>query len=238
MAVRKSIEFPRAALRRLFFQRCFYMFLVLLVLISASPFIEGERGTYLLAGINAFVVLSAAAAVGRTVLSFLVVFLLIGAGVGLRFASMDDGRAALFNWALVFHALVYFSVVVLLLRYVFGPEVMDGDRLWGAASAYLMIGILWCFVYALIEIEKAQTFLVRGDPAKLELTDLLYFSFSTLTTIGYGDIVPVSKPGQIAAVMEGIIGTLFLAILIAKLVGIYPPPPGREAAPPVPPPKE
>ena len=238
MAVRKSIEIPRAALRRLFFQRCFYMFLVLLALIGASPFIEGERGTYLLAGINAFVVLSAAAAVGRTVLSFLVVFLLIGAGVGLRFAAMDDGRAALFNWALVFHALVYFSVVVLLLRYVFGREVMDGDRLWGAASAYLMIGILWCFVYAVIELEKAQTFLVRGTPAKLELTELLYFSFSTLTTIGFGDIVPVSKPGQIAAVMEGIIGTLFLAILIAKLVGIYPPPPGREVAPPAPPPKE
>ena len=237
MAVRKSIEIPRAALRRLFFQRCFYMFLVLLALIGASPFIEGERGTYLLAGINAFVVLSAAAAVGRTVLSFLVVFLLIGAGVGLRFAAMDDGRAALFNWALVFHALVYFSVVVLLLRYVFGREVMDGDRLWGAASAYLMIGILWCFVYAVIELEKAQTFLVRGTPAKLELTELLYFSFSTLTTIGFGDIVPVSKPGQIAAVMEGIIGTLFLAILIAKLVGIYQAP-GREAVPPVPPPKE
>ena len=235
--MRKSIEIPRAALRRLFFQRCFYMFFVLLVLIAASPFIEGERGTYMLAGINAFVVLSAAAAVGRTVLSFLVVFLLIGAGVGLRFASMDDGRAALFNWALVFHALVYLSVVVLLLRYVFGPEVMDGDRLWGAASAYLMIGIFWCFVYALIELEKAQTFLVRGTPTKMELTDLLYFSFSTLTTIGFGDVIPVSKPGQIAAILEGIIGTLFLAILIAKLVGIYPPP-GREAPPPVPTPKE
>lgn len=224
MAVRKSIEIPRAALRRLFFQRCFYMFFLLLILIGLSPFIEGERGTYILAGINAFIVLSAAAAVGRTAMSFLVVLCLIGGALGLRFASMEEGHAELFNWALLLHALVYFSVIVLLLRYVFGPEVIDADRLWGAAAAYLMIGILWCFVYALVELEKAQTFLVRGAPDKLELTELLYFSFSTLTTIGFGDIVPVTKGAQVAAILEGIVGTLFLAILIAKLVGIYPPP--------------
>ncbi len=91
---------------------------------------------------------------GRTALSFLAVFCLIGGALGLRFASLEDGRAALFNWALLLHALVYIRVIVLLLRYVFGPEVMDGDRLWGAAAAYLMIGILWCFLYALVELER------------------------------------------------------------------------------------
>ncbi|HKU89816.1 MAG TPA: ion channel [Steroidobacteraceae bacterium] len=230
MAVRQSIEIPRAALRRVFFQRCFYLFVVLLALIGVSPFIEGTRGTYLLAGFNAFVVLAAAAALGRTALSFLLVFVLIGAAVGLRFASLEDGQAPLFNWALLLHAFVYISVLFLLLRYVFGPEVMDGDRLWGAASAYLMIGILWCFVYALVELEHTQTFLVRGEPANLQLIELLYFSFSTLTTIGFGDIAPLSRGAQMAAIFEGIVGTLFLAILIAKLVGVYPPhaqpPPG------------
>ena len=224
MAVRQSIEIPRAALRRVFFQRCFYLCVVLLALIGVSPFIEGTRGTYLLAGFNAFVVLAAAAALGRTALSFLLVFVLIGGAVGLRFASLEQGREALFNWALLLHALVYISVLFLLLRYVFGPEVMDGDRLWGAASAYLMIGILWCFIYALVELEQGQTFLVRGERANLELIELLYFSFSTLTTIGFGDIVPISRGAQAAAIFEGIVGTLFLAILIAKLVGVYPPP--------------
>ena len=223
MAVRQSIEIPRAALRRVFFQRCFFLFMVLLALIGVSPFMEGTRGTYLLAGFNAFVVLAAAAALGRTALSFLLVFCLIGGALGLRFASLEDGRAAMFNWALLLHALVYISVIVLLLRYVFGPEVMDGDRLWGAAAAYLMIGILWCFLYALVELERGQTFLVRGEPSNLQLIDLLYFSFSTLTTIGFGDIVPLSPGAQVAAIFEGIVGTLFLAILIAKLVGVYPP---------------
>ncbi len=223
MPVRHSIEFSRTALRRLFFQRCFYLFVLLLALIATSPFMEGPRGNYLLAGFNAFIVLAAAAAVGRTALSFLLVFCLVGGALGLRFASLDNGQAALFNWALVLHALVYIAVLILLLRYVFGPEVMDADRLWGAAAAYLMVGILWCFLYALVEIRDADVFLVRGNPAHLELTDLLYFSFSTLTTIGFGDIVPITRLGQVAAILQGIVGTLFLAILIAKLVGVYPP---------------
>jgi len=224
MAVRKSIDFPRAALRRLFFQRCFYLFVLLLGLITVSPFVEGRHGAYILAGFNAFIVLSAAAAVGRTALSFLAVFCLVGGAMSLRFASDQPGQSELFNWALLLHAIAYVSVIALLLRYVFGPEVLDSDRLWGAAAVYLLIGILWCFIYGLTVLRDADAFLVRGEAHGLDLTALLYFSFSTLTTIGFGDIVPNSRPGQVAAIIEGIIGTLFLAILIAKLVGVYPPP--------------
>ena len=88
-----------------------------------------------------------------------------------------------------------------------------------------MIGILWCFLYALVELERrADLPGARRGRNSLELIDLLYFSFSTLTTIGFGDIVPLSRGAQVAAIFEGIVGTLFLAILIAKLVGVYPPP--------------
>src|SRR5690349_15624416 len=143
MPVRQSIEIPRAALRRVFFQRCFYLCFVLLLLIGVSPFMEGRDGSLLLAGFNAFVVLAAAAALGRTGLSFVVVLALIIGAVWPRFSSLEEDKAHLLNWAMLLHALVYVSVIVLLLRYVFGPEVLDADRLWGAAAAYLMIGILW-----------------------------------------------------------------------------------------------
>jgi hypothetical protein len=74
-----------------------------------------------------------------------------------------------------------------------------------------------------VELEQTQTFVVRGEPSNLQLIELLYFSFSTLTTVGFGDIAPLSRGAQMAAIFEGIVGTLFLAILIAKLVGVYPP---------------
>jgi hypothetical protein len=226
MAVRRSVEIPRDALRRLFVQRCCYLFFLLLGLLVVSPFIEGQRGIYILNGLNAFIILATAAAVGRTALSFLVVFCLAAAAISLRFVALENGPAALSNWSLILHAVVYLGVIGLMLRYVFGPEVMDSDRLWGAAAVYVMIGILWCFLYAIIELETVDTFSVRGEPERLGLTNLLYFSFSTLSTIGFGDIAPLSPGAKIASIVEGIIGQLFLAILIAKLVGVYPP---REA---------
>ena len=62
---------------------------------------------------------------------------------------------------------------------------MTVRRLWGAASAYLMIGVLWSFLYAIVDRASPQSFAVRGSIAPLQLIDLLYFSFSTLTTTGY-----------------------------------------------------
>ena len=199
MAVRKSVQYSRAVLRQLFFQRCCYLFFVLLTLVAASPFIEGKHGVWMLSGINAFIILSAAAAVGRTALSFFVVFCLIAGAVGLRFASLDQGQAALFNWSLILYVAVYVTVIALLLRYVFGPEVMDTDRLWGAAAMYLMIGILWCYLFAIFDLGDKGSFTVRGTVAQLNLTDVLYFSFSTLTTIGFGDIVPITRLGKVAS---------------------------------------
>ena len=65
-------------------------------------------------------------------------------------------------------------------------------------------------------------FAIRGAGGDMQLNDLLYFSFGTLTTSGFGDIVPVTRVAQTAAMIEGIVGQLFMAILIARLVGIYP----------------
>ena len=136
---------------------------------------------------------------------------------------------AFVDLALRLDAAVYATTIALLLRYVFDREVLTTDRLWGAAAAYLMIGVLWCFLYAIVDRAIPQSFPVRGSPEPLQLIDLLYFSFSTLTTIGFGDIVPLSRPARTAVMLEGIVGQLFLAILIARLVGVYPAEPASEA---------
>jgi hypothetical protein len=73
-------------------------------------------------------------------------------------------------------------------------------------------------------------FAVRATVAPMELMDLLYFSFSTVTTTGFGDIVPLTRLAKVAAIIESIIGQLFLAILIARLVGVYPLPRGTGPA--------
>jgi hypothetical protein len=69
-----------------------------------------------------------------------------------------------------------------------------------------------------------QSFAIRGATEPMQMIDVLYFSFSTLTTTGFGDIVPLTAAARTAATLEGIFGQLFLAILIARLVGVYPRP--------------
>lgn len=224
--MRQPISATRAVLRRLFFQRCFYLFVTLLALITLAPFIEAERGGIIIRNlINAFVILSAVAAVGRSLVSFLIVLALAAPALAFRLMSLDPANATLFDLALRFDAAVYAATIALLLRYVFSREVLTADRLWGAAAAYLMIGALWSFLYAIVDRAGPESFTIRGSVATMELMDLLYFSFATLTTTGFGDIVPLARLAKTAAIVESIIGQLFLAILIAKLVGVNPRPP-------------
>jgi hypothetical protein len=225
VAMRQSIKVTRETLGRVFFRRRFYLFVTLLALIALAPFVEAERGgifvRYL---VNALVMLAAVAAVGRSIMSFLLVLALAAPAMAFRWLALDQGNPAFVDLAPRFDAAVYATTIALLLRYVFDDAVLTTDRLWGAAAAYLMIGVLWSFLYAIVDRASPQSFSVRGASESMQLTELLYFSFSTLTTTGFGDIVPLSRPARTAVMLEGIFGQLFLAILIARLVGVYPRP--------------
>jgi hypothetical protein len=223
--MRASISATREQLGRLFFRRCFYLFVTLLALIALGPYIEAMRGglqvRYM---ISALVMLAAVAAVGRSIVSFVFVLGLAALALVARWLAMREADPTFLDMALRFDAAVYAATIFLLLRYVFDREVITSDRLWGAAAAYLMIGVLWSFVYMMIDRAAEQSFAIRGVSGPMNVLDLLYFSFGTLTTSGFGDVVPLSRFARTAAMIEGIVGQLFMAILIARLVGVYPQP--------------
>ena len=227
--MRQSIRTTREALGRVFLGRCFYLFFTLLALIALAPFVEAQYGGLLIRYvISALVMLAAVAAVGRSIVSFTVVLALAAPAMAFRWLALRTGDATYIDLALRLDAGVYAATIALLLRYVFDREVLTSDRLWGAAAAYLMIGVLWNYLYAIIDRYGEPAFAVRGKSEVMHLNDLLYFSFGTLTTSGFGDIVPVTRVAQTAAMIEGIVGQLFMAILIARLVGVYPQPTVRE----------
>jgi hypothetical protein len=117
----------------------------------------------------------------------------------------------------------YLVAVSYLLRYVFSPEVMTDDKLFGAAAGYLMLGMLWAYAYILVQYLDPQAFGAHlGQPAR-PFFDLLYMSFGCLTSNGPGDIVPTGSKVRALVILEQVLGTLFVAILIARLAGIYPP---------------
>jgi len=113
-------------------------------------------------------------------------------------------------------------IITLVVNQIFAGDTINVPKILGGVATYILIGNLWATLYITIYIIHPEAFqyggnLLREDEA---LGHLSYFSFVTLTTIGYGDIVAVSSVPRILVMLEGLIGQLFPAIFIAKLVAL------------------
>ena len=115
-------------------------------------------------------------------------------------------------------------VVVNLLRFVLRAPSVDVEVLCASISAYLMLGLIWTMAYWLVDQLTPGAFAFNtttGTKESMEGFNAFYFSFVTLSTVGYGDITPVSKVARMLAATEAMTGLLYVAVLIARLVGLY-----------------
>ena len=104
------------------------------------------------------------------------------------------------------------------LRFAFRAASVDGEHLYAALSAYLLAGIFFGQFYWVLQQILPGSFAVTGDFSRMSA---FYFSFVTLATLGYGDIVPRSDVARGLAIVEGVGGQLFLAVMVARLVSLY-----------------
>jgi hypothetical protein len=116
-------------------------------------------------------------------------------------------------------------------RYILLEPEVTSDVLSGAVCIYLLSGLTWASVYILVDTMQPGSFHVshsQDTGATMTYSDFLFFSFATLTTLGYGDITPVTTQARSFAIVEALYGVLYSAILIARLVGLYRPVPLSE----------
>jgi len=98
---------------------------------------------------------------------------------------------------------------------------VDGNTIVGAIAVYLLLGMIWAMLFALLELLVPGSFRgLSSTGANADFMDLLYFSFVSLTTMGFGDITPVLPLARYLTFMEGIVGQLYLAIMVSSLVGV------------------
>jgi voltage-gated potassium channel len=124
--------------------------------------------------------------------------------------------------------LALWTVVALLaaasaLRFALGARAVDREHLYAGLSAYLLAGIFFGVFYWVLERTWSGSFAIPGDGAQnnFSLPVAIYYSFVTLTTLGYGDIAPRSEVVRGLAIMEAVAGQLYLAVMIARLVSLY-----------------
>lgn len=207
--------------------------LISLLLLALLLPLLGDRRRFL--GISVLdlcaiaIVLSAVFAVGprrriRTISIALAVPMLVLTGVSelVRNRTVDGAEAAV-------TALFFSFAAAVILQDVVRAGRVTGNKIVGAICVYLFLGIIWGYLYMLTELLVPGSFDASGlsvhrhlDPsARVCFSDMTYYSFVTLSTLGYGDIVPLSPIARTLSWMEALTGQLYVAILIARLVSLH-----------------
>jgi hypothetical protein len=133
------------------------------------------------------------------------------------FVSEDQGMPAVFLASTVLYFIAPFSIV----GHIGVRRDVDQETVLGAIAAYLLIGMFFAFAYRSIAAIQAGPFFGAGGDGSI--SDTLFFSFVTISTTGYGNLVPAANPGQSLAVLEAVAGQLFLVTAVAKVISAWRP---------------
>jgi voltage-gated potassium channel Kch len=118
-------------------------------------------------------------------------------------------------------SLLYLIAPFSIVRHLMLRRDVDIETLLGAITAYLLIGMFFAFAYKAVGELGSVPFYGTAGPGSLSQD--LFFSFVTMTTVGYGDLVPAANPGQTLAVLEAVIGQLFLVVAVGKIISSFRP---------------
>ena len=198
------------------------VFLVALaVFIVASPFLAPlPSGALINTALFTLVMLAGLMVIGVRRGTLLLAMVLVVPGVATRWINHyrpESMPAVVYQ---TFAVLFLLLVGVEFLRFILRAPRVTVQVLEAGISTYLVFGLLWALAYMMIDglTPKAFAFSVAGDSMA---QSAIYYSFVTLTTMGYGDIAPVSRVARTLAMLESTTGVLYMSILIARLVGLY-----------------
>jgi len=108
-----------------------------------------------------------------------------------------------------------------LFREIFKTKKIDSHIISSAISIYVLVGIFWYLLFMFLLMIDPDSFYIRNFNPEMVSIDMIYFSFTTLTTLGYGDITPVSYTAKMWSITEAMMGVMFLAVMISRVVSLF-----------------
>jgi voltage-gated potassium channel len=204
------------------------LLLSLLLVFLLYPFFSGfVHSNIVLKLFISVVVVAAVIATTHRKFNLIVVSVLGAFALGTSWCELYHDSLAWVTVSLLFDIFFLGYVVWVNLVKILTTMNVTKNLLFGAICIYLLIGLLMSFIYVLIDLYYPNSFNVVLTPIshghfsiEREFFHYIYFSFVTLTTLGYGDIRPVSQPAQAFAYMEAIAGQFYLTVLVARLIGL------------------
>jgi voltage-gated potassium channel len=204
-------------------RRSVLLLVLLLVFLILNPLLEKDQlgEAVLLLSMYATLISAIRALSERTRLRWPAAALAVFSILAMTVAHFYPLRTlVIVNWAILAG---FFAVVsVGLFAYLGRPGAVTDDRIFVSVSLYLLLGMLWFSLYNMLEAIHPGSFVQASTPASaLPRGTMIYLSLATLTTLGYGDIVPMTPIARMVAALEAVAGVLYIAITVARLVSGY-----------------
>jgi hypothetical protein len=201
----------------------FLLAILILVIFVVMPLSGlGVLGKFIVDLVLSLLLVSGALAASRSRMLTVLIFLLTVTGLAIHWTGfyIPSANRPVLDTVIFMACLLAFVIVTFL--QVFRPGPINFYRVLAAVSAYLMVGLLWAYAYRLVDMLSNGSLRFLDPPTTHEalMARYVYFSFTTLTTLGYGDVIPIRPAARTLAISEALIGQLYPSILIAFLLGM------------------
>ena len=200
--------------------RFLFLFISMVLMFVFRPFLtEYVTIAYLMEIFLFLVFLSAVYAIRQKKSVFIIALFLLLLTEILALLSYLKDIPSLDMLSNILGGLLLAYTAAIIVHHLFTEDKITGDMIMGAICAYFLMGLVWSFAYSTLEFFQPGSFqMPQGEVNQATFT---YYSYVTLTTLGYGEITPISAPARSFALLEAMMGQLYLAVLIARLVGIH-----------------
>lgn len=199
----------------------FGLLLILLIvtyLLSAFTTGSGVNAVQIVVFVATLLLALRSSQVPRWIARLLFGVVLTGSAIALGVVLSQPSQNAI-GGAEIWTGLVLLTVVVVIVHRILVSPAVTLQSIYGAVSAYMIIGLMFAAFYGAMDRLGAGEFFSNGQPGNTRTFQ--YFSFTTLTTLGYGDFTAANNAGRAVAVLEAMVGQIFLATLVARLVSAF-----------------
>jgi hypothetical protein len=210
-------------LRKVRTMPCATLLIVQLLGVLLYPFMEGAEVGRALFSLFGLVVLALAVVAVRSTPALTWVSLTIGLPVVVLtvLEAVNPGNTTISLWSGVLHALFYFYTTYGLISYMFADDWVTRDELYATGAAFTVAAWAFAYVFGVVQIIWPGSFTAALDPdAPRTWMELLYLSFTTMTSVGLSDITPILPNARSFVMIEQVAGVMYVALVVARLVGL------------------
>src|SRR3954466_884234 len=187
-----------------------------------SPFMEDTRPGRALFSVLGIVVLGLVVLATRRTPSFTWVSILIALpALAMLVAQIFSSASWLTPWSAAFEAALYFYAATGLIRYMFADHVVTTDELFAVGATFTLVAWAFAYVYVVIQAVTPGSFTAAVDPEGTRTwVELLFLSFTTLSSTGLSDVIPITAFARSVFMLEQLAGVLYVAMVVARMVGL------------------